>query len=156
MTTRSVKVWLHSGPNAPELYRCSQIVHAAAAAESTKKGASGKTSRQATRRAFHHPSSARATGSITVDGLLRMARVAQPSAAAYHRPRDTGSVFSRQRWWQRIAARKNTADCVFFSSQIQATDSACTGCSAQSAAPSHAPGTRSRSSTRHSSSAAPA
>jgi hypothetical protein len=45
---------------------------------------------------------------------------------------------------------------VFLSSEIQATDSTCTGCSAKIAAAIHAPGTRSSDRIRPSKSAEPA
>ena len=80
MAKRSGHVCDHSAPAAPEFTRCSQIVHAAATAENTKKGTSAPRSRHVSRRCCHQTQSASTTGSITVEGLLKIARRAQTRA----------------------------------------------------------------------------
>ncbi len=82
ISKRPSRLTLHSGPSAPEWNFCSQIVQPLTAADSRKNGASHRTRCHDSYRSIHQAQSSKATGSMTVDGLLSRASRAKTTAPA--------------------------------------------------------------------------
>src|SRR5208283_589839 len=85
------------------------------------------------------------TGSVATAVLLNNASTNVPTAAQYQPLRPSRSKFTYDK---HVSAKKNMAS-VFLRSAIHATDSTFTGCTANTVAASHAPGTLNLASTRH-------
>src|ERR1035438_4696727 len=115
-----------------------------------KNGIVGRPSPAANNFFFHQRTNNNAAGNEHATVLLNNAQT-NSSNATHHHPRlflrsDSPTKFK----YAHAAAKKNTADRTFLRSVIHATDSTFTGCSAKTAAASHAPDHSSRFSTRHS------
>src|SRR4029453_14095718 len=140
------------------------MVHALATTEIRANGARASVSRQRIFPRIHQMQSVSTKGSITTEGLLSVARMKKPrdktneatQAPFPDRPCgwvDTAAPFRPlcHLKKKKMENKKKRQNCVFFSSVTQATDCTITGCKLQSAAPSHAPRTRSTCRTRQSS-----
>ena len=125
-------------PRAPMSVRSAQTVTAPKSAAAAKNGSSGATSRRTSSRPRrHHSTTSSSAGSVAVTDLLSRAHAKSPNASSHGDVRRCAS----NRRYESAAARKNTPDWVFFSSLIHATDSTCTGWSANTNAASQGHGT---------------
>src|SRR5271154_5590890 len=109
------------------------IVSADIPTASAKKGAVRTTSAYRKRPRSHHAHNSSTKGSTTVDGLLSMAASPQAMASAYQ----PGFLSASDRKKHNTARKKNSPDCVFFSSVIHAPDSTLTGWSTHNMAANH-------------------
>ena len=114
-----------------------QAVNRPEAIPTVKNGSNGTMSRfQSNRPRFHQNTASNDIGNVAITDFDMRPRIKRPMALKKNILFLSESNFK----YESIAAKKKTPDKVFFNSEIHATDSTCTGCSANIAATNQAPG----------------